>query len=211
MTAANVVNDFTLAVATVNGSGSASSNTILAKTIFRMGVPVAPKNLFPSNIAGLPTWYLVRVTERGWKCASGRRDFTVAFNEATVEQDIRLVPPGGVLLVDEELCPTDKVGRDDITVYCVPMATLAKPFGPDPRLRQPLANMGYVGVVAELLGLDLEVLKQAVHDQLAGKEKVVKLNLDVVMAGQAYAKEKLDRARCPFRVQRRNLTAGKML
>ncbi len=211
MTANTVVNDFTLAVATVNGSGSASSNTILAKTIFRMGVPVAAKNLFPSNIAGLPTWYLVRVTEKGWKCASGRRDFTVAFNEATVEQDIRLVPPGGVLVVDEDIRAADKVGRDDITVYAVPMASLAKPFGPDPRLRKLLANMIYVGVVAELLGLDPEVLKQAVHDQFAGKEKVVKLNLDVVQAGQAYAKEKLDKARCPFRVQRRSLTAGRML
>jgi len=211
MTADNVVNDFTLAVATVNGSGSASSNTILAKTIFRMGVPVAPKNLFPSNIAGLPTWYLVRVTERGWKCASGRRDLTVAFNEATIDQDIKLVPPGGVLVVDEEIRAADKVGRDDITVYAVPMTAIAKPFGPDPRLRKLLANMVYVGVVAELLGLDAEVLKQAVHDQFAGKEKVVKLNLDVITAGQKYAQEKLDKAKCPFRVQRRNLTAGKML
>lgn len=211
MSPSPVVNDFTLAVATVNGSGSASSNTILAKTIFRMGVPVAPKNLFPSNIAGLPTWYLVRVTERGWKCASGRRDFTVAFNEATVEQDIRLVPPGGVLVVDEEIRKAEAVGRSDITVYAVPMGAIAKPFGPDPRLRKLLANMVYVGVVAELLGLDLDVLKQAVHDQFSGKEKVVKLNLDVVMAGLDHARQHLDRARCPFRVQRRNLTAGQML
>ncbi|MBM3985188.1 MAG: 2-oxoacid:acceptor oxidoreductase subunit alpha [Planctomycetes bacterium] len=211
MTAPTVVNDFTLSVATVNGSGSASSNTILAKTIFRMGVPVAPKNLFPSNIAGLPTWYLVRVTERGWKCASGRRDLTVAFNEATIEQDIRLVPPGGVLVVDEEIRKVEQVGRSDITVYAVPMGAIAKPFGPDPRLRKLLANMVYVGVVAHLLGLDLEVLKQAVHDQFSGKEKVVKLNLDVVMAGLEHARQHFDAARCPFRVQRSNLTAGQIL
>ena len=98
-----VINDFTLAVATVNGSGSASSNTILAKTIFRMGVPVAAKNYFPSNIAGLPTWYVVRVTEKGWHCRSGRHDFTVAFNEATAEEDIKAVEPGGVLMIDEDL------------------------------------------------------------------------------------------------------------
>ncbi len=211
MTASTVVNDFTLSVATVNGSGSASSNTILAKTIFRMGVPVAPKNLFPSNIAGLPTWYLVRVTERGWKCASGRRDFTVAFNETTIDQDIRLVPPGGVLVVDEDIRKAEQVGRSDITVYAVPMGSIAKPFGPDPRLRKLLANMVYVGVVAELLGLDLEVLRQAVHDQFAGKEKVVKLNLDVVMAGIEHARAHLDASRCPFRVQRRNLTGGQIL
>src|SRR5262245_66694805 len=89
-TATPVINDFTLSVATVNGSGSASSNTILAKTIFRMGVPVAAKNLFPSNIQGLPTWYLMRLSEKGWQSRSGRRDFTVAFNPATADQDIKL-------------------------------------------------------------------------------------------------------------------------
>jgi len=209
--ASPVINDFTLAVATVNGSGSASSNTILAKTIFRMGVPVAQKNLFPSNIAGLPTWYLVRVSERGWLSRSGRREFTVAFNEATVAQDIKLVTPGGVLVIDEDLPASKNVGRDDITVFVVPMAAIAKDFGPDPRLRKLLANMVYVGVVAELLGLDMTVLEQTLTDQFNGKAKVVKLNLDVVHAGVKYAREHFDKAACPFRVQSRNLTGGKIL
>ncbi|HTE06678.1 MAG TPA: 2-oxoacid:acceptor oxidoreductase subunit alpha [Planctomycetota bacterium] len=209
--ASPVINDFTLAVATVNGSGSASSNTILAKTIFRMGVPVAPKNLFPSNIAGLPTWYLVRVSERGWLSRSGRREFTVAFNEATVAQDIALVTPGGVLVIDEDMPHSKAVGRDDITIFVVPMAAIAKDFGPDPRLRKLLANMVYVGVVAELLGLDMAVLEQALADQFNGKAKVVKLNLDVVHAGVKYAQEHFDKSLCPFRVQARNLTGGKML
>jgi 2-oxoglutarate/2-oxoacid ferredoxin oxidoreductase subunit alpha len=209
--ASPVINDFTLAVATVNGSGSASSNTILAKTIFRMGVPVAPKNLFPSNIAGLPTWYLVRVSERGWLSRSGRRDVTVAFNEATVAQDIRLVPPGGVLLIDEDIPQSKAIGRDDITGFVVPMAAIAKEFGPDPRLRKLLANMVYVGVAAELLGLDMAVLEQTLADQFNGKAKVVKLNLDVVHAGVKHAREHFDASRCPFRVQPRDLTAGKIL
>ncbi|HZL99966.1 MAG TPA: 2-oxoacid:acceptor oxidoreductase subunit alpha [Planctomycetota bacterium] len=206
-----VINEFTLAVATVNGSGSASSNTILAKTIFRMGVPVAAKNYFPSNIAGLPTWYVVRVTEKGWLCRSGRHDFTVAFNEATAEDDIRQVAPGGVLLIDEELPQAKAVPRDDITVYKVPAAHVARDFGPDPRLRKLLANMVYVGAVGELLGLDPAVLERTVHDQFSGKEKVVKLNLDVVHAGSSHAREHFDKAACPFRVETRNLTKGKLL
>ncbi len=208
---APIVNDFTLGVATVNGSGSASSNSILAKTIFRMGVPVAPKNLFPSNIAGLPTWYLVRVSEAGWQARSGRRDFTVAFNEATAVDDIALVPKGGVLIVDADMKAASEIARDDITVYQLPAAAIAKDHGPDPRLRKLLANMVYVGAVAELLGLDDEVLAGAVADQFAGKEKVVKLNLDVVRAGQAYAREHFDKARCPFRVQKRDLVGDAIL
>jgi 2-oxoglutarate/2-oxoacid ferredoxin oxidoreductase subunit alpha len=206
-----VINDFTIAVATVNGSGSASSNTILAKTIFRMGVPVAPKNLFPSNIAGLPTWYLVRLSEGGWRSASGLRDLTIACNEATVAEDIRRCTSGGALIIDEDIPASKNVGRDDIAVLKVPMAAIAKDFGPDPRLRKLLANMVYVGVVAELLGLDGAVLEQALHDQFSGKEKVVKLNLDVVHAGMKYAREHFDRAAFPFRVEARTLTTGKIL
>ncbi len=209
--ASPVINDFTLAVATVNGSGSASSNTILAKTIFRMGVPVGAKNLFPSNIAGLPTWYLVRLSEKGWQSRSGRRDFTVVFNPATADADIKLVPAGGVIVIDEELPQAKDVGRSDVVVYRVPMAHIARDHGPDPRLRKLLANMVYVGVVAELLGLDEHVLTQAVHDQFHGKEKVVKLNLDVVQAGVKFAREHLDAASCPFKVAPRRLTQGKIL
>ena len=209
--ASPVINDFTLSVATVNGSGSASSNTILAKTIFRMGVPVACKNLFPSNLAGLPTLYLVRLSERGWQSRSGRRDFTVVFNPATATDDIRLVPPGGVIMIDDELPQAKAIGRDDVAVFSVPMAHIAKDFGPDPRLRKLLANMVYVGVAAELLGLDEQVLAQAVHDQFSGKEKVVKLNLDVVNAGIKYAREHFDRNQCPFKVAPRRLTQGKIL
>lgn len=206
-----VINDFTINVATVNGSGSASSNTILAKTIFRMGVPVAPKNLFPSNIAGLPTWFLIRVTEKGYKARSGTNDVVIALNAATADKDIACVEKGGVLVIDEALPQSKKITRDDITVFVVPMAQLAKEFAPDARLRKLLANMIYVGVAAHLLELDHQVVMDVVADQFSGKEKVVKLNQDVVEAGLKYARENFDAASCPFRVQTRELTRDKML
>jgi len=211
MTLPLVINDFTLAVATVNGSGSASSNTILAKTIFRMGVPIAAKNLFPSNIQGLPTWYIVRVCESGWQARTGQREISVAFNAATFAEDLANAASGGVLIVDSDIKAAEKVLREDLTVMHVPMAAVAKEFGPDPRLRKLLANMVYVGVLAELLELDRDILAEVVSEQFSGKEKVVKLNLDVVHAGIRYAREHLDRAAFPYRVQKRGLTTGKLL
>lgn len=204
------INDFTINVATVNGSGSASSNTILAKSIFRMGVPVAPKNLFPSNIAGLPTWFVIRVSEKGYRCRSGSQQVLVALNAATAAKDVADIAPGGVLFVDEALPQAKAPGRDDVTVFSVPFAALAKDFAPDPRLRKLLANMVYVGVLTHMLELDEQVVMAVVEDQFAGKPKVVKLNQDVVRAGIAYAKEHYDPAQCPFRVERRDLTRDQL-
>lgn len=206
---ASAINDFTINVATVNGSGSASSNTILAKSIFRMGVHVAPKNLFPSNIAGLPTWFLIRVTEKGYKCRSGTTEVGIALNAQTVADDVAGVAPGGVLIIDEKIA--GKVDREDITVFAVPFAELAKPFAPDPRLRKLLANMVYVGVAAHLLGLDEAVVNAVVAEQFSGKQKVVQLNQDVVAKGLEYAREHFDAASCPFKVETRDLTKGLML
>jgi len=209
--ASPIVNDFTIAVATVNGSGSASSNTILAKTVFRMGVPVAAKNLFPSNISGLPTWYLVRLSEDGWQCRTGRHEITVALNPATAAVDIKNCEPGGVLLIDAAMPQAKSIERDDITVLKVPMIEIAKALGPDPRLRKLLANMVYVGVIAELVGLDPKVLDEVVADQFARKDKVVKLNLEVMHAGRKWASENADAAACPFRVETRDLTRDKII
>jgi len=207
----SVVNEFTINVATVNGSGSASSNTIVAKSIFRMGVMVSPKNLFPSNIAGLPTWYLVRVSEKQYLARSGTVELLVALNPATAAEDIRGVEPGGVLFIDEDLPQAADVGRDDLAVFTVPFAKLAKDFAPDVRLRKLLANMVYVGVLTEMLGLDLDVVMQVIADQFSNKEKVVKLNRQVVEAGIAYAREHFDKKRCPYRVEARDDTRGKIL
>lgn len=209
---APVINEFTLNVATVNGSGSASSNTILAKTIFRMGVPVAPKNLFPSNIAGLPTWYVIRVSEEGYQARSGRHDVVFALNDTTLEKDLAEVSPGGVLFVEEKLAGKLKgKTRGDITVITCPFADLSKDYAPDPRLKKLLSNMVYVGVAAEVLGLDREVVLGAVHDQFAGKAKVVKLNQDVMDEGVKWARANVDVAGFPFKVQARDKTRGKLL
>jgi 2-oxoglutarate ferredoxin oxidoreductase subunit alpha len=208
---ATVVNEFSINVATVNGSGSASSNTILAKSIFRMGVMVSPKNLFPSNIAGLPTWFLVRVSEKGYLARSGRKEVLVALNAATVAKDISELEPGGVLFIDEALAAAKNPGRDDITVFVVPFGKIAKEFAPDARLRKLFANMVYVGVLTEMLGLDRDVVLQVISDQFSKKAKVVQLNQDVVDAGIAFAKENLDRSKCPFQVESREMTQDKIL
>jgi len=206
----DTINDFTINVATVNGSGSASSNLILAKSIFRMGVHVTPKNLFPSNISGLPTWFLIRVSEKGYSARSGRTEFVIALNPKTVAKDIAAVDKGGVLLIDEKMPQSQSVGRDDITVFVVPFAKLAKEFAPDPRLRKLLANMVYVGVVAHLLKMDVDVVMSIVAEQFAKKPKLITLNQDVVKAGLAYANENFDAATCPLRVEPRQMNDGKL-
>ncbi|MCB9897378.1 MAG: 2-oxoacid:acceptor oxidoreductase subunit alpha [Planctomycetes bacterium] len=203
-----VVNDFTVTVATVNGSGSASSNTILAKTVFRMGVPVTPKNLFPSNIAGLPTWFLIRVSEKGYQARTGTHEVVIALNAETVAKDAASVRKGGVLIVDEKIA--GGITRDDIAVHKVPFAELVKPFAPDPRLRKLLANMIYVGVATDLLGLDRETVMKVVADQFAGREKIVKLNQEVVKVGLEYSRDTFDAAKCPFKVESRDLTRDKL-
>ncbi len=204
------INDFTINVATVNGSGSASSNTIVAKTIFRMGVPITPKNLFPSNIAGLPTWFLMRVSEKGYQCRSGRHDVTVAMNAATAVDDIADLAPGGVLFIDESIPAAKSIERTDIAVHLVPFAKIAKEYAPDVRLRKLLANMVYVGVLTEMLGFDHDTVMSVVAEQFSGKEKVVKLNQDVVNAGIAHAREHCDASSVEFKIEARNLTQGKM-
>jgi 2-oxoglutarate ferredoxin oxidoreductase subunit alpha len=209
--AASAINDFTINVATVNGSGSASSNTILAKTIFRMGVHVAPKNLFPSNIAGMPTWFLVRVSEKQYLARSGTTEVLVAMNAATASKDIAELDAGAVLFIDEALPQATTHGRDDIRVFVVPFAKIAKGFAPDPRLRKLLANMVYVGVLTEMLSLDLEAVNQVIADQFGGKEKVVNLNRQVVAAGINFAKEHFDSDQCPYSVESRDQTQDKIL
>ncbi|RKY21537.1 MAG: 2-oxoacid:acceptor oxidoreductase subunit alpha [Planctomycetota bacterium] len=208
---ASVTNEFSINVATVNGSGSASSNTILTKSIFRMGVPVSPKNLFPSNISGLPTWFLIRVSEAGWRARTGRNEVVIALNPTTLEQDHAGVAPGGVLLVEAKSRVQVQQPRSDVTILSCPMAELAKPHAPDPRLRKLLTNMVYVGVVAHLLDLDVDVVMQTVADQFSGKQKIVALNQAVVQEGLDWAAANLADDVCPFTVAARDLTGDKML
>ena len=186
------INDFVIKFATVNGSGSASANTMFAKTLFRMGIPVSPKNIFPSNIQGLATWYEVRVSEKGYLGRRDGIDFMVAMNPQSYAEDLKAVVPGGWLLYDSSL--PRKWARDDIHVIPVPIAEMCAKKWTDPRQRQLFKNMVYVGALSALLDMDMDVVKAVVGDQLKGKEKLVSANMAAVELGREYAHQNFD---CP--------------
>jgi 2-oxoglutarate/2-oxoacid ferredoxin oxidoreductase subunit alpha len=176
-----ITNDLTIQAATVNGSGSQTANLVLTRAIFKMGIPVAPKNVFPSNIEGLPTWYQLRVTPEGHMARSDRVDILVAFNAATWREDLRTVRPGGVVIHEEAYSTAD--ARTDLIYYPVPFSKLAKAKIPSDTLRKQLANMIYVGVVAGVLGIPWEALEHAVRRQFLSKPKAVQVNLDAIKVG----------------------------
>ena len=204
------VNDFVLKVATVNGTGSASANGLLMKTIFRMGVPVVGKNVFPSNIQGLPTWYEVRVTEEGHAGRDGQVHFMVAMNPETYEQDLAELAPGGVLLYDSTWPRPHFMSRPDITVLGVPLSAMCNEAFDIARSRILMKNMAYVGAAAALLDLDLDVITGLVEEMFAGKKKLIPSNMKAVALGHDYAKEHFA---CPldFRVQSSDKTSGKVM
>src|SRR5579859_850329 len=176
-----IINDLTIQAATVNGSGSQTANLVLTRAIFRMGIPVAPKNVFPSNIEGLPTWYQLRVTPQGHMARSDRVDVLVAFNATTWREDLKTVRPGGVVIHEESYSTAD--ARTDLIYYAVPFSKLAKAKIPSETLRKQLANMIYVGVVAGVLGIPWEALEHAVRRQFLSKPKAVQVNLDAMKVG----------------------------
>ncbi|HET9410358.1 MAG TPA: 2-oxoacid:acceptor oxidoreductase subunit alpha [Candidatus Dormibacteraeota bacterium] len=176
-----IINDLTIQAATVNGSGSQTANLVLTRAIFKMGIPVAPKNVFPSNIEGLPTWYQLRVTPEGHMARSDRVDILVAFNAATWREDLKTVRPGGVVIHEESYSTAD--ARTDLIYYAVPFSKLAKAKIPSETLRKQLANMIYVGVVAGVLGIPWEALEHAVRRQFLSKPKAVQVNLDAIKVG----------------------------
>ena len=187
-------NDFVVKFANVNGSGSASANELFARSFLRMGVPVSPRNIFPSNIQGLPTWYEVRVTEKGWLGRRGGVDLMVAMNPQTWDRDVAEVDPGGYLLYDNtKPIPASKL-RSDIHAIGVPLTQLCNAAYNDPRERQLLKNIMYVGVLSALLGIDPDVIAQLVGEQYKGKEKLLTPNLDAFRKGWHYATEHLDDA-----------------
>ena len=190
------INDFVVKFATVNGSGSASANGIFAKTLFRMGIPVSPKNIFPSNIQGLPTWYEVRVSEAGHLARRDGIDLMVAMNPQSYQDDLGELVPGGWLLYDSTLPRVWP--RDDIKVLGIPIAELCARKWSDPRQRQLFKNMAYVGALTALLDIDLEVLRASISDQLKGKEKLVSANMEAVMLGRDYAARNFD---CPLPIR----------
>ncbi|HZY99984.1 MAG TPA: 2-oxoacid:acceptor oxidoreductase subunit alpha [Candidatus Baltobacteraceae bacterium] len=188
------VNDFTIRVATVNGSGSQSSNLVLTNAIFRMGVPVAPKNVFPSNIEGLPTWFDVRVTSKGYRCRTRDVDVLVALNGATWNQDVAGVKPGGAVVHEATYPLTNETQRDDLTYYSVPFTSLAKEhFGDKGDLRKYLMNMIYVGALAQLLEIPTETVEEGLRAQFRSKAAAVELNMKAVTVGFDYARENLEK------------------
>lgn len=183
------VNDFVVRFANVNGSGSASANNLFARAIFRLGVPVSPKNIFPSNIQGLPTWYEVRVNEHGFLGRRGGVDLAVAVNGQTLFQDYQEVLPGGYFLYDSTRELSDAFNRDDITVIGVPLTTLCNDEFKNPKLRQLLRNIIYVGALSFLLDLDFSILTESIDKQFRKKPKLGEPNIKALELGFAYAKE----------------------
>ncbi len=203
-----ILNDFSIQVATVNGSGSQTANNVLLRAIFQMGIPVSGKNLFPSNIAGLPTWFTIRASAAGWVARRARHEILVVMNPETAAADVAGMGPGSVIVTNDAIklpaLPDDRI------VYAVPMAKLMEGVTTDVKLRRLVVNMLYVGVLAELLGIDAVELDKALQAQLGRKPKALALNQSAIRAGMAYAEEHLVK-RDPYRVERMNATAGKIL
>ncbi len=203
-----IVNDLSIQVATVNGSGSQSANTVLLRTIFQMGVPVSGKNLFPSNIAGLPTWYTIRANNRGYIARKKEIDFLIAMNPETARDDVMSLAPGAVVLYDE---PLNLSGlRQDLTFYAVPYDKLVVNVTAEAKLRKLIKNMIYVGVTAHLLGLDMAQVEIAVSKQFANKKKATELNLAAVRAGYDYAVASLKKTDSYY-IEQMNENVGKII
>ncbi len=205
---APVVNDCSIQVATVNGSGSQTANNTLLRAIFQMGIPVSGKNLFPSNISGLPTWFTIRANKHGYIARRKEIDVLVCMNSDTAVEDVKNAPAGAAVIYDETF-GLDK-HRTDLVFYPVPFQRLVKECCPEAKLRKLVVNMIYVGIVAHLLEIDVAEIAKALGKAFATKPKALELNKTAVEAGLAYAKANLVK-RDPFKVARMDKTAGKIL
>src|ERR687897_2216477 len=181
-----VVNDFSIQVATVNGSGSQTANLVLLRSILLMGIPVSGKNMFPSNIAGLPTWYTIRASKRGYIGRKKEVDFLVAMNPETAKEDVLTLDAGAAVIYDETL----KLNalRSDLTFYPVPFDKIVTAVCPDAKLRRLVRNMIYDGVLAHLLGIEMAEMDKALNRQLGKKQKALALNMAALTAGFDFAK-----------------------
>jgi 2-oxoglutarate ferredoxin oxidoreductase subunit alpha len=191
MTPITATNDFVVKFANVNGSGSASANELFAKCILRMGVPVSPRNIFPSNIQGLPTWYEVRVSEAGWLGRRGGYDLLVAMNPQTWDADVAGLSPGGYLFHDNSKPLAPAKFRDDVTVIGVPLTDIANRTWDDPRQRQLFKNIMYLGALSVLLGIERDVIVQLVGEQYKGKQALLEPNIRALDLGRDYAQHNL--------------------
>ena len=204
----NIVNDFSIQIATVNGSGSQSANSVLLRSIFRMGIPVSGKNLFPSNIAGLPTWYTIRASKDGYVARKKEIDILIAMNPETSREDMLSLPPGAIAIYEETA--NLKQFRDDVVCYPVPFDKLTAAACPEAKLRKLVKNMIYVGVAAQLLKMDMTAVEAALRKQFAKKVKAADLNWGAVQAGYDYAAATYTQ-QAPFVLEPMDKTAGKII
>ena len=203
-----IVNDFAIQVATVNGSGSQTANMVLLRSIFQMGVPVSGKNMFPSNIAGLPTWYTIRASAKGYIGRKKEVDFLVAMNPETAKEDVLTLPPGAAAVYDEPL--KLKELRDDLIFYPVPFDKIIGTITHDAKLRRLVRNMIYDGVLSRLLSVDMGQMEKALRKQMGKKEKAIQLNMGALKAGYDYAEANLTK-QDPFFVEPMDKTTGMIL
>src|SRR5258707_9975956 len=204
-----VVNDFSIQVATVNGSGSQTANSVLMRSIFQMGIPVSGKNMFPSNIAGLPTWFTIRASKHGYIGRRKEIDFLIAMNPETAREDVMKLDSGAAVVYDAPLKLNEL--RSDLHFYPVPFDKLVAPVCPDAKLRKLVRNMIYDGIVAQLLSIEMPEIRKALVKQFGPKKaKAAELNWGACQAGFEYAEKNLTKTD-PFRVERMNLTAGKII
>ena len=204
------VNDFVIKIATVNGTGSASANTLLMKSIFRSGIPVMGKNYFPSNIQGLPTWYEIRVSKDGYVARSGKVDIMVAMNAETYARDVREVAPGGYLIYDSTWPRPTLLKRDDVTVLGVPLARLCNENFKGVRTRILMKNICYAGVLAALLDLDVARIRELLAETYAKKPALVESNMQAIQLGYDYAKANFT-CPLPLRVETMDRTGGHIM
>src|SRR2546421_4505132 len=204
-----VTNDFSIQIATVNGSGSQTANSVLMRAIFQMGIPVSGKNMFPSNIAGLPTWFTIRASKHGYIGRRKEIDFLVAMNPETAREDVMKLDGGAAVVYDEPLKLNEL--RSDLHFYPVPYDKLVGPVCPEPKLRKLVHNMTYDGILANRLGIDMEEMRKALFKQFGKrKAKAAELNMGALAAGFDYAAQNFTK-QDPFRVEKMNATAGKII
>ena len=204
------VNDVVIKIGTVNGTGSASANGLLMKAIFRMGIPVVGKNYFPSNIQGLPTWYEIRVTGDGYQARTERVDLMIAMNVQTYVEDMAAVRPGAWLIYDSTWPRSRLLDREDINILGVPLSRMSNEHFDAARVRILMKNIAYVGVVAALLDIDLDVIKTLLSETFASKTHLVDSNLEAIRLGYDFATENFQ-CPLPVRVEKMVETKGHII
>jgi 2-oxoglutarate ferredoxin oxidoreductase subunit alpha len=203
--ARKIINDFSITIATVNGSGSQTANVTLLRALFKMGIPVSGKNLFPSNIQGLPTWYTIRLSKNGFIARRDEQEVVIAMNPASFTKDLASVAPGGAFFYADDI--RTSITRTDICKYPMPVKTISRNSDISPNLRDYIANMVYVGILVQMLGISMEAIEQALDFHFKGKEGPIKSNLGVIRAGAEWATKNLKKTD-PFFVENHNQTDG---